>query len=77
MMKSQAMLAALHVAPGHSSSTVYLLKQSKQTLGSSSWQLEPLRKGKGAAAERCSSEGKGTLIPRAEGDFLAAFSARL
>lgn len=63
-MKSQAMLAALQVAPGHSSSTVYLLKQSKQTLGSTSLQLEPLREGKGAAAERCSSEGKGTLIPR-------------
>lgn len=77
MMKYQAILAALQVAPGHSSSTVYLLKKSKQTLGSTSWQLEPLREGKGAAAERCSSEGKGTLIPRAEGGFLPAFSARL
>lgn len=58
-MKCQAILAALQVAPGHSSSTVYLLKKSKQTLCSTSWQLEPLREGKGAAAERCSQREKG------------------
>lgn len=76
-MKSQAVLAALQVAPGHSSSTVYLLKKSKQTLGSTSRQLQPLREGRGAAAGRCSSEGKGRFIPRAEGGFPPAFSAGL